>query len=74
MDWLQFLQIVCIPAFIWLVYDMSSVKRDLSDFKLKVADDAKDYATNDAILRMESKIDGLRDLIIEELRPKRVKK
>ena len=74
MDWLQFLQIVCIPAFICLVYDMSSVKKDLSEFKLKVADDAKDYATNDAILRMESKIDGLRDLIIEELRPKRAKK
>ena len=74
MDWLQFLQIVCIPAFIWLVYDTSSVKKDLSEFKLKVADDAKDYATNDAILRMESKIDGLRDLIIEELRPKRAKK
>jgi len=68
MDWLQFLQLVCIPAFGWLFYETGCIRRDLADFKLKVAEDAKNYATNDAILRMESKIDDLRNLIIEEFK------
>lgn len=79
MDWLQFLEIICVPAFGWLVYDLSCtkrdlayVKRDLADFKLKVAEEAKNYATNEAILRMESKIDDLRDLIIDEMKTKKV--
>lgn len=74
MDWLQFLEIVCIPAFCWLIYDLSAFKKEMADYKLKVAEDAKQYATNEAIIRMESKIDDLRSLIIEELRPKRAKK
>lgn len=71
MDWLQFLEIICVPAFVWLIYDLSGVKKDLADFKLKVAEDAIKYATNEAILRMESKIDDLRDLIIDELKTKK---
>ena len=71
MDWLQFLEIICVPAFVWLIYDLSGVKKDLSDFKLKVAEETKNYATNEAILRMESKIDDLRDLIIDEMKSKK---
>ena len=74
MDWLQFLQIVCIPAFGWLFWEVSQMRRELSEFKLKVAEDAKDYATNDAILRMEGKIDDLRNLIIEQFTDKRANK
>jgi len=74
MDWLQFLEIICVPAFVWLIYDLSGVKKDLSDFKLKVAEEAKNYATNEAILRMESKIDDLRDLIIDEMKSKKAGK
>lgn len=73
MDWLQFLQAICIPAFAWLVYKVGHVERDMADFKLKVAEEAKNYATNEAILRMESKIDDLRDLIIDELKTTKIK-
>ena len=65
MDWLQFLQIICIPIFGWLFYEVGNIRHDLADFKLNVA---KDYATNDDFRRLESKIDDLRDLIIEEFK------
>ena len=68
MEWIQFIEVILIPAFIWLVYRVGNFEKELSDFKLKVAEEAKDYATNDAILRMESKIDDLRNLIIEEFK------
>lgn len=68
MEWIQFIEIILIPAFLGLAYKVGNLEKELSDFKLKVAEDAKDYATNDAILRMESKIDDLRNLIIEEFK------
>ena len=68
MEWIQFIEVILIPAFVWLVYRVGMFEKELSDFKLKVAEDAKDYATNDAILRMENKIDDLRNLIIEEFK------
>lgn len=68
MEWIQFIEVILIPAFVWLVYRVGNFEKELSDFKLKVAEEAKDYATNDAILRMESKIDDLRNLIIEEFK------
>ena len=64
----QFIEVILIPAFIWLVYRVGNFEKELSDFQLKVAEDAKNYATNDALLRMESKIDDLRNLIIEEFK------
>lgn len=81
MDWVQIIQVFLVPAFGYLIYlysrisdDMAELEKDMADFKLKVAEEAKNYATNEAILRMENKIDDLRDLIIEEFRPKRAKK
>lgn len=74
MDWTEIIQVFCVPLFAYLFYQINAFRNEISDFKLKVAEDAKDYATNDAILRMESKIDDLRNLIIEEFRPKRTKK
>ena len=68
MDWLQFIQIICIPAFGWLFFEVGRIRRDLSEFKVEVARDAKNYATNEAIVRVENKIDDLRNLIIEELK------
>ena len=68
MEWMQFIEVILIPAFVWLVYRVGMFEKELSDFKLKVAEAAKDYATNDAILRMENKIDDLRNLIIEEFK------
>ena len=81
MDWVQIIQVFLIPAFGYLIYlysrisnEISELEKDMSDFKLKVAEEAKNYATNEAILRMENKIDDLHNLIIEEFRPKRAKK
>lgn len=73
MDWLQFIQIICIPAFGWLFYEVGRIRRDLADFKIEVAKEAKNYATNDAIIRVESKIDELRNLIIEEFNTTKAK-
>ena len=64
MDWLQFLQIVCVPAFVWLVHKYGEMRKDLNDFKVQVA---KEYATQVHISRLELKIDDLRQLIWEQL-------
>jgi uncharacterized protein YqgQ len=81
MDWVQIIQVFLVPAFGYLIYlysrisyDITELEKDMADFKLKVAEEAKNYATNEAILRMENKIDDLRDLIIEEFRPKKARK
>lgn len=80
MDWVQIIQVFLVPAFGYLIYlysrisnKISELEKDMSDFKLKVAEEAKNYATNETILRMENKIDDLRSLFIEWL-PKRAKK
>ncbi|MDD4519396.1 MAG: hypothetical protein PHI50_00730 [Alphaproteobacteria bacterium] len=69
MDWIQFLQIICVPAFGWFFYklgeqrrEIKSVERDLNEFKVAVA---KEYATQTNIARLETKIDELREMIWE---------
>lgn len=65
MDWLQFLQIICVPAFGYLFYRLSDVQKELNAFKVQVA---KEYATHEAIDRIESKLDDIRNLVIEEIK------
>ncbi|MBR2922341.1 MAG: hypothetical protein IKC10_03365 [Alphaproteobacteria bacterium] len=67
MDWIQFLQIICVPAFGWFFYklgeqrrEIKSVERELNEFKVAVA---KEYATQTHIARLETKIDDLREMI-----------
>ena len=69
MDWIQFMQIICVPAFGWFFYklgeqrrEIKSVERDLNEFKVAVA---KEYATQTNIARLETKIDELREMIWE---------
>ena len=69
MDWIQFLQIICVPAFGWFFYklgeqrrEIKSVERDLNEFKVAVA---KEYATQTHIARLETKIDDLQEMIWE---------
>ena len=42
MEWLEFLQMVCVPAFVWLVYKVGELRKELNDFKVQVA---REYAT-----------------------------
>ena len=60
MEWLEFLQMVCVPAFVWLVYKVGELRKELNDFKVQVA---REYATQVHINRLETKIDDLRQLI-----------
>ena len=53
MDWLQFLQIVCVPAFVWLVYKFGEIRKELSDFKVQVA---REYATQVHLTGLNSKL------------------
>lgn len=74
MEWMQVLQVFLVPAFGYLFYEVSCIRRDLEAFKVEVAKEAKNYATNAAIERLEGKIDDLRDLIIDEMKNKGRKK
>lgn len=65
MDWLQFLQIICVPAFGWLFYKIGELRKELNDFKVQAA---REYATHEAIDRIENKLDDIRNLVIEEIR------
>ena len=62
MEWLEFLRMVCVPAFVWLVYKVGELRKELNDFKVQVA---REYATQVHINRLETKIDDLRQLIWE---------
>jgi hypothetical protein len=62
MEWIQFLQIVCVPAFGWFFYKLGELRRDLNDFKVEVA---KEYAPQAHIIRLEVKIDNLHQLLWE---------
>ena len=62
MEWLEFLQMVCVPAFVWLVYKVGELRKELNDFKVQVA---REYATQVHINRLETKIDDLRQHIWE---------
>lgn len=62
MEWLEVLQMVCVPAFVWLVYKVGELRKELNDFKVQVA---REYATQVHINRLETKIDDLRQLIWE---------
>ena len=69
MDWIQFLQIICVPAFGWFFYklgeqrkEIKTLERDLNEFKVAVA---KEYATQVNINRLETKIDELHQLLWE---------
>jgi hypothetical protein len=53
---------------------VNGIQHEVEEFKVEVAKESKNYATTESIQRLEEKIDGLRDLIIDELKGKRTKK
>lgn len=62
MDWIKFLEIICLPIFGWFFYKLGDLRRELNDFKVQVA---KEYATQVNITRLETKIDNLHQLLWE---------
>lgn len=74
MDWVQIIQVFLVPAFVYLLYKVNAIQNEVAEFKVEVAKDSKNYATTESIQRLEEKIDGLRDLIIDELKGKKVRK
>lgn len=67
MDWVLFLQIVCVPAFGYVFYQLGVLKKDLDDFEIKVAEQ---YSTKSDIRRIENKIDDVHNFLIDILRNK----
>ena len=62
MDWIKFLEMICLPIFGWFFYKLGDLRRELNDFKVQVA---KEYATQVNITRLETKIDNLHQLLWE---------
>ena len=52
MDWIQFLQIICVPAFGWFFYKLGEQRREI-----------KSVERETHIARLETKIDDLREMI-----------
>lgn len=66
---MQIIGVLVIPITGFLYKETSSMKKDLADFKTKVAEE---YAPRDEIKRIEAKIDNLYQLILDRL-PKKGK-
>lgn len=62
MEWIEFLQIICVPAFGWFFFKLGDLRKDLNNFKVEVA---KEYASQLYIARLEAKIDNLYQLLWE---------
>ena len=66
---MQIIGVLVIPIIGFLYKETSSTKKELADFKTKVAEE---YAPRDEIKRIEDKIDNLYQLILDRL-PKKGK-
>jgi len=67
---LQIISVLIIPLIAFLYKESSSTKKDLADFKTKVAEE---YAPRDEIKRIEDKLDNLYQLILDRLPKKSTK-
>lgn len=74
MEWLQFIEIIAIPAFVYLVYKINEIskeildlQKELNDFKIECA---QKYATNESMQRIETKIEDIRGMMINFLTKK----
>lgn len=59
---------VLIPVVLFLLGQINDVHKELSVFEVKVAQDSARYAVRDDIVRVETKIDELKNLIIQEIK------
>lgn len=61
---------ILIPIVLYLLGQINEVKKEVSIFELRVAKDAAQYAMRSDIVRVETKIDELKTLIIQEIQKK----
>lgn len=66
----KFVTGILIPVIFYLLSQINEVKKDLAQFEVRVAKEASQYAMRDDIVRVESKIDELKNLIIQEIKNK----
>ena len=69
MDWIQFLQIICVPAFGWFFYKLGEQRKEIKllergvwGFKVAVA---KEFGAQVIIMRVEARIEVLHQLLWE---------
>ncbi|CCZ21411.1 unknown [Acetobacter sp. CAG:977] len=64
MDWndiFRLIEVVIIPVTAFLIREIQNCRKDLSDYKVYVA---QNYASGSHLLRLEVKIDELKDLML----------
>lgn len=66
----KFITGILIPVIFYLLGQINEVKKELSAFEVRVAKEASRYAVREDIVRVESKIDELKNLIIQEIKNK----
>ncbi len=70
-DFLQWLITgILVPVIVFLFSQVDALKKEMYLFEVKVATDTAKFARREDIVRMEQKIDDLKDLIIREIKKK----
>lgn len=59
-----------LPIVFYLLTQINEVKNELMQHEVKAANEQSKYALRDDIVRVEQKIDDLRNLIIQEVKKK----
>ncbi len=61
---------ILIPVVVYLMGEIHDMQKEVSIFELRVAKEAVQYAMRTDIVRVETKIDELKTLIIQEIKKK----
>lgn len=61
---------ILIPVVLYLLGQIRDIQKEVSIFELRVAQESVQYAMRSDIVRVETKIDELKTLIIQEIKKK----
>ena len=61
---------ILIPVVVYLLGEIHDIQKEVSIFDLRVAKESVQYAMRSDIVRVETKIDELKTLIIQEIKKK----
>ncbi len=59
---------IMIPVVFYLLGQINDIQKELSVFEIRVAKEASQYVLRDDMVRVETKIDELKTLIIQEIK------